>query len=303
MRHHKTYLCFDLGGTFIKYGIVSSQGDMLFHGKLSTPKEPQPQDVISIIIHQIKQALQQHDIDAIGVSSHGVVDPQKGCITCGSHYVTHLVDFPLVKNIQQITQLPACIENDVKAAALGELWQGQAKQFSNSVFLTLGSSIGGAIIINGELYRGVNNCAGEIGYLITDEGDTNKHCFFPGAWERKASASVLVKRYRQLKDQPNAKPADFTKALMQADGQAQHIFDEFLYSLNSGLISLAHTLAPEAIIIGGGITEMGDFLFTPVERQFKKRVLDGYQFVKILPATLGNQGALFGMAYSCSKLT
>lgn len=301
--HH--YICFDIGGSFIKYAAVSASAEVLFSDKVPTPLSPQPDQAISLmneIINEAKKKIPSDGtIEAVGISIHGIVDPEKGCISCSSHYVASLVNFPIIKRLQQLTQLPAYIDNDVKAAAQGELWQGQAQLFTNSIILTLGSSIGGAIIIDKKLFRGINNGAGELGYLITDEHDKSDKAFMAGAWERFASASVLVREYRLTTNNPEANSQDFQKALEKNDPQAKDIFRRFLYSLTSGLISIAHAFAPEAIIIGGAIIEMENKLFDPVRQLFEKRVLPAYQIVNILPATLGQQAALLGMAYTCQQ--
>ena len=190
MSKQKCYLCFDLGGTFIKFGIVNSDGQLLSHDKIATGK------IISLeyIIEKFVEVYQQLSLDfvlhTVGVSSHGVINFEWGIVTCGSSYVEKIVGQPFAKYLSNALNLPIILENDVNAAALGELWRGGLKGCKHAMFLAFGTSVGGAITLGGRLYRGLNNAAGEAGYMLThgQEG-------FAGFWEKSASATALMSYY------------------------------------------------------------------------------------------------------------
>ena len=289
------FACFDVGGTNIKYGLVSESGQLLFSDQCTSPKGS-ADDLVQLLSDLIAQLQRKVDVLGVGISIHGVVDINAGCITCGSHFVTELVGFPLVSILQDTVSLPVYLENDVNAAALGECWKGAAVSQTNVAFLTLGSSIGGALIINKQLYRGRNFCAGEFGYLITNEQEQDDHAFMPGSWERKASASVLLNQYRKALSNPRATEKLFEEALLNHDETAKAIFDQFLDSVTSGLVSIAHVFAPDAIIIGGAITLMGDTFLQPLVKRFNARALPVCQGTEIQLTKLGNHAALIGMA-------
>ena len=174
MQEQKNYLCFDLGGTFIKYGVVSSDGKLHYHDKMPTGVISSVEYVIEKFLNIYKQLSSKYSLSAIGISSHGVVDVSEGVIACGSSYVDAIVGQPLAKVLSQYTKLDVVMENDVNAAALGELWQGGLRQCTDALFLAFGTSIGGALIINGKIYRGINNAAGEAGYILTHAQSKSK---------------------------------------------------------------------------------------------------------------------------------
>ncbi len=290
-------LGFDIGGTYIKYGVVDGQGEMSFEDKMQTPKpdDQQGEKILALLLSKADELIQLHDVVAIGISSHGVVDNEKGIVTCSSYHLPGLKDLPIVEKLTEKFSLPVIIDNDAKAAAIGEYWHGSAQKFKSFVFLALGTSIGGAIVIDGKLLRGLDNCAGEVGYLITNERDLDKP-FIPGAWEAYGSASSLIKRYKVVKG-AELTSDDFNRDLAAKDSDTLRVLEDYVYSLTSGLISLAHTLAPEAFILGGGITKMGQALLDPVKKKYQERALDPVKNIKISMATLGNHAGMVGAAY------
>ncbi len=295
-------LSFDIGGTGVKYGVVTSEGELVFQDKFATPK-PSPSQgkkLLDTMIHYADELTQKYEISAIGISTHGVVDFNKGSVILSSHHLPGLKDLPIKKTLKDRYGVLVTVDNDVNSAAIGELWQGSAKQYKNFIFIALGTSIGGAVIVNRHLVRGRNFCGGEIGYLITNEKD-KKPQFMPGAWESYASASVLTKRYLKAKKNTKLRPEDFQNDLANGDAQTVELFDRFVFSLTSGIISLAHTLDPDAFILGGAIVGMDQLLFDPVIKSYQSRVLTTCANTPIMAAKLGNTAGMIGAAYTAYR--
>ena len=294
----QTYvLSFDIGGTYIKFGIIDPTGELVYDDKLATPEPGKQQgEAITEQLTRITEKMKNHfSVTAIGISAHGIVDHiQQQVIYC-SNYLPGMRHLPLSAILQRQFDLPVIMENDGKAAALGEYWQGSGEKYNSFIFVALGTSIGGGIILNGQLWRGIDNIAGEIGYIITHETDKTER-FIPGAWEAYASAGSLIRRFRDFKSDQSLTEHAFNEALMQHDPQAQEALRQYAHSLSSGLLALAHSLAPEAFILGGAITRMGATLLDPVKEEFRQRALEPISHIPILAATLGNRAGMIGVA-------
>ena len=297
-------LSFDIGGTYIKFGIINNKGIILISNKVPTPRITafQGRDLLNLIISISDRYISEFNCVAVGISCHGVIDHVYGEVKVSSYHLPTLAGLPIVSTIEDRFKIPVYIDNDAKAAAIGEYWAGSAKNYKNFIFIALGTSIGGAIIIDGKIYRGVGNVAGEIGFLVTNESD-NSNNFIPGAWECYGSASSLVKRYKKIKG-IDVNANDFNDALNNKEWEAEEVLREYISSLATGIISLAHILSPQAFILGGGITSMGAKLIDPLVLEFKKRSLASVHDIQFKMATLGNDAGIIGAAYIArQKLT
>ncbi|WP_119344721.1 ROK family protein [Facilibium subflavum] len=293
------YLCFDLGGTFIKYGVVDNKGQLIFNAQMHTGELTQAQELVARLVTIFKHLSLQHQFDGVGLCTHGVVDTQEGRITLGSSYVKALVNYPLKQLLQQQTKLPVCMDNDVNAALLGELWQGAAIGLKQGVMVTLGTSIGGAIIIDGKLYRGRNNTAGELGYIITNEKAAKDAGMVRGAWAQFASASSLLQQYRIATSKAQVTVEFLLDAINKNEQEAMNVLDDYAYHVSSGLVSIAHILAPETIIIGGAISKQ-EIIIKRIKAAFQARAMPLYQDTPIIPAKCQNNAGLVGMAFLLS---
>ena len=288
------YLCFDLGGTYTKYAIITQGGKLLVSDQYQTGCIVSAEEVMTKFTQYYFDFIKKYNIQGVGFSCHGIVNIKKGYIACGSPYVKVLENYPLVDYFKQKTGVKnIVIENDVNAAALGERLHWQEKKFKNYVFLTLGTSIGGAIIINDELYRGYNNAAGEFGYIITNYTDKDSQSMIPGAWESYASAKTFLQMYCDAAQKPHANVSDLKQKLSVNNPIAIQVLNDYLERVIPGLISLAHVLSPQAIIIGGAISE--DLkIMKMIQEKFYLRVMSFYRAVKIFPAHYGNKAGLLG---------
>lgn len=303
----KSYLCFDLGGTYTKYAVIDLAGNIVIADKYHTGEIIDPEALLQQFIVRFVELKKTYHIVGVGFSCHGIVDPQRGCIAFGSPYVKALENYPLVERFKQETGVElVVIENDVNAAAIGEAIYWRESHYQSYFFLTLGTSIGGAIIINGQLYRGFNNAAGEFGYLLTNAQDNQQNSgkaqnMLPGAWESYASAKALLVSYCAATQSKEVSIAHFKEQLFNKNPIALQVFEAYLHEVVVGLISLTHILAPELIIIGGAISEE-TFFIKALRQRFQEKVLPFYKEVKIMPAHLGNHAGVQGVAALLSKM-
>ena len=302
---NKKIIGVDIGGTSIKFALIDTQG--IIENKWSIPTNISekgkfiPAEISSSIRSSInKDTLKE--IEGIGI---GV----PGAISSDGEIVVRAVNLdweqlPLKKMIQQELDIEACLLNDANAAALGEMWKGAARGRKNLLFVTLGTGVGGGIILNGEVLNGCHSAGGEIGH-IPIRSDENRLCGCGGinCLETFASANGFVLSMRKKLDQLNVSwpaitPPNIFEKVAQNDEAAKEVFDEFLTVLAQALAGIVNTIDVEEIILGGGLSEVGASLLEPL-----KKKLENYIFPQIRPhfsvkkALLGNDAGVYGAAY------
>lgn len=302
----------DLGGTNIKAGLVSKNGEIL--KKIEVPTEAQKgrDTVLTNIKTAIKTLIEfaqnnnYSPIIGIGMGCPGAIDSEQGIIVKGIENIPSLNGFHIAKFLYETFGLPAFIDNDANNAGRGELLFGSARGYKNVICLTLGTGIGGAIIINGELYGGAVNYAGEVGHMVLIPDGLQCTCGKFGCWEAYASATAMIKKAisakkreipTKLKNYPdeeiNAKLiVDLAK---EGDDFAKSIVEETARYLGIGIASLVNILNPELVVVGGGVAQAGDILFKPMEYWAKINMMPrARESVKIVPAMLGNDAGILG---------
>lgn len=295
----KNAACFDIGGTFIKYGIVDEEGNILFKSKFETPKRNCKVNIPSVISEYVKELSKGFQINCIGISTAGQVDSDKGEIVFASDNLPEYTGAKLSKDVKELTGYKCTIENDVNAAALGELWKGSLEGSNTFLFLALGTGIGGAIIIDGKLYKGVHGGAGEAGHMVLNENGEDCNCGGKGCYERYASTSALVRIYSKMANVPSESVNGeiIMDKVEKGDGIAVKAYNEFTNHIASGLLGLSYLLDPGFIVIGGGISENKKFI-EDINNKFKQKAMVSYaENTKIIQSTLKNDAGLIGAAY------
>ena len=296
----KNIICFDIGGTFIKYGVITENGDILYKDKTPTPKSLCRVNIPKKLCEIINDLKEQYNIEYAGISTAGQVDIQKGEVVAGAINFADYSGAKLAEEILKETGGKAFAENDVNAAALGEMWVGAARNLDTFVCLTLGTGIGGAIVINRSLYRGIGGYAGEVGHMTINFNGEKCNCGFQGCFENYASTSALVKKYNKAVkvEDSLANGEEVMQKVQDGNTIACNIYKEYLNNLVVGLVNLTHILDPGTIIIGGGIAAQGDKFFNQVNSLFKKKVMEPYRgHTKIIKAGLNNDAGLLGACY------
>ena len=299
----------DLGGTNIKGALLDRAGNILAKDRTATLANAGPEAVAGRISRLIRdlQALavaRGQKVTGIGLGVPGQLDPQNGIVVFSPNLRWHQV--PIVDYLRHNTPLPIFIENDGNVAALGEQWRGAGRGSENMVMITIGTGIGGGLIINGRLYKGTNGSAGEVGHMVIDPNGPMCGCGRRGCLETLTSASAMVRMAREAIDRglvtdlsrpENLEAKDIVRSGQAGDGVAAEIIDRAAYYLGIGLGNLINLFNPDTIVVGGGVSKAGAILFDPMRRTALAWALKAPAgVVKIVPATLGNDAGCIGAA-------
>ncbi|MBO1581168.1 ROK family protein [Bacillus sp. XF8] len=284
----KKYIAFDIGGTQIKCGIVSESGVLLEHQFVQTEAYLGGEQIVQKLICLSQDLMNQRAISGVGISTAGIVDINKGIITGGVDHIPRYAGIPIVDRLQTALKVPIAIENDVNCAALGERWKGVGSQKNNFIILTIGTGIGGAIVINEELYRGHSFSAGEWGNILI-EGKP---------FEEIASISGLIHLVKQYKGDGNWNGKKIFELYDKKDKEVIEAVQVFFKHLAIGISNLAYIFNPQTIIIGGGITARGTKFLDEVKEEVQKYLhQEIYNTCEISLAQNGNHAGLIGSIY------
>jgi len=304
----------DLGGTNIKGGLCSDDGGLITKSSIETQAERGFEHVLgrmALLVRNLlgESALSESDISAVGVGAPGPMSHAKGVIY-GAPNLPGFVNVPLRQRFAEQIGLPVTLENDANAAAFGEFTAGAGKDVRDMVMLTLGTGIGGGVVLDGRLWRGHYDNAGEIGHTVIVPGGRPCPCGQRGCLERYASANAVAERLAEAVDagedsllSPKVGGGEFfdardvLAAADRGDPLAGRIWDETCYYLALSVVNLRHLLNPELVVFAGGLINAGDRLLDPVQAYF-----EGLSW-KLAPdaphialATLGTDAGTLGAA-------
>lgn len=298
----------DIGGTTVKLGLFDRDGAVLDKWEIPTIKDNQGASILPDIAASIKEVMAEKSIDkedvvGVGVGAPGPVDDE-GTIYKAVNLGWDVFNIPKVLN--GYLDLPVRAGNDANVAAYGEMWQGGGKGYSNLVAVTLGTGVGGGIIINGRILTGATGAGGEIGHIHIDDNETVVcGCQNKGCLEQYASATGVVRlaQRRLVKDDAPSvlRSVDLTAkavfdAVKEGDAVAVEIAEQFGDYLGKGLAAVAAVVNPQIFVIGGGVSKAGDILFDYIRPAYEKYVFHGCRDAKLTLATLGNDAGIFGAA-------
>lgn len=309
MFNHTAAIGADIGHNSIKIGIVKMGGEII--AVKSYPlKQKQSRDYLVEklleAIREIRQTVATEGVNPIcvGTAAKGFIDHHSGIVLGPDQGIQNWTNVPLAKIVNKETGLPAYIGNDANMMTIAEHRFGAAIGFSNIIFVALRTGIGGGIIINGKLYRGINNAGGEIGQMIIncDGGISDKG--IRGSYEHFASASAIVRRYyEEIGTSHDMKSRILTcreifELSYSSSPSAVKVVQENAEMVGIGLANLISIFAPEIIVLGGGMSEARDNYFEMVKKSAFENSLENCRSeVKIERAHLGSNGSLLGSAY------
>ncbi|MFA5389685.1 MAG: ROK family protein [Candidatus Omnitrophota bacterium] len=285
----------DLGATFIKIGLVDGRGKVYFKRKTGTPADPGKALLINSIVTSVKDMLKRSPgkISGVGIGVPGPVDSRKGIV----HYFPNIKGWketPLKAILQKKLGMRVELDNDVNAMTLGEFVFGAGKGCDNLVCVTLGTGVGGGIIINRKLYRGGSMCAGEIGHIPINETGPLCNCGGIACLERYIGNRYILERAK------GAFGKDITLERVSAlagsgNKKAIAIWTDVAEKLGTALTGVVNLLNPDKIVIGGGVSRAGRFILAPLRREIKERAMkDQARHVKIVSAKLGMDAGIIG---------
>lgn len=278
----------DIGGTTIKADLYDDFGTSLNQFKeIETiiDYDLGMNQILNQVCDLIGEYILNYSIDGVGISTAGVVNANTGEIIYAGYTIPGYIGVNFTSEIEKRFGLSTFVENDVNCAALGELWKGQAKDKKNVVMVTIGTGIGGSIIVNGQIVNGFNYTAGEVGYIPIGNSD----------WQSKASTTALIHLYQKKSLKTNQTGRTFFTDLSSGDKIAKETFEIFVENLTKGLLTISYLLNPEILILGGGILAKKDILLPEIQSSLAKNVMDNRFLPKnVVAATLGNEAGRIG---------
>jgi len=308
----KVLVGIDLGGTNIKAGIVTPEGEMLARSRCETRAQEGPDAVISRMADLAERLLDEEKIDrsrviAVGVGSPGPLSSARGVVV----YTPNLpgwTDIPVSAKMKERLGLDVFLENDANSACWGEYWRGAGRGTKTMVIFTLGTGVGGGIVLDGRLLRGIDDTAGHLGHIIVDPEGPRCGCGNRGCLEAYASATALVRRYHEavaegskssLKDKPRGEVTarDIHEAASGGDALCRSLMEETGRWLGVALATVANVINPELAVYSGGMAAAGGMLFEPIMREVRHRALrPPAARLRLAQAQLGDDAGVVGAA-------
>ena len=294
----------DLGGTTIKYALISSEGEFLFEGMADTPATEGAEAVLEALCGAADECLKFAkgagiEVKGIGVGTPGVISPDGQTVLGGAENIEGWENVNVGARLTAHTSLPTLLGNDANLMALGETLYGAARGAEDVVFLTVGTGIGGGVLIGGKLQGGWHGKGMELGHIVLIANGERCACGAVGCLEHYASTSALVRRYAERKgiDTEQTNGRDIVGRYHAGEQEAIDTMEEHWEWLGQGIRSFINIFAPQKVVVGGGISEAGEFYFEGVRRHTAAHVMEvcgGH--TEIVAATLGNRAGSLGAA-------
>lgn len=302
----------DLGGSKILAVVADARGEVAARDLRPTPADKSPDSVIEAVVASLKTVISHADdgVAGVGLAVAGFSNPETG-VVFASPNLPGWIDIPLRDIVARETGLPVRLINDARAAALGELHFGAARGVRNFVYLTISTGIGGGIVTGGKLYYGASGMAGEVGHMVIVPDGPPCACGNRGCWEQLASGTALAREARKCLadgaassilalaggDIAQVTAETVSQAYDRGDVLARELVARTGYYLGLGLANLVNIFNPEMIVIGGGLSGMGDKLLAPAYEEAGRRAFrESFRAVRFVPAALGMDSGVLGAA-------
>ena len=309
MMKEPVYVGIDLGGTTFTIGLVRSNGQLVASGTYETFIERGHEDIINRMAQETirlweREGYTRSDILEVGVGSPGPLNLKTGVVVTTPNL--KWVNVPLRDMMAERLQLPVTIDNDAVSATFGEFWVGAGTPYNDVIGITLGTGVGGGIILEGRIHHGAHDIAGHVGHMIVQLGGRKCGCGNLGCLETYASATGIVATALEALQTGRSSPLHSVQRLtskkvyeaaLQGDNLALEIFDRTGYYLAAGINSLLNVINPEAVILMGAVANAGDILLNPVRQYLKKMCFPRiFEETAVLRGTLGDEAGVIGAA-------
>ena len=305
------YLGIDIGGTAVKIGIVTENGEVLLSSsydvafdKYETPIFETIKKSIKIFLHDNK--INPRELLGIGVSATGQVNSNVGSIVGVGGNIKNWCGTEIKKELESIYNIKTTVVNDANCMVIGEQWVGKARGFKNIIGVTIGTGVGGGIVVDSNILLGKIGIAGELGHFSINSQGKQCTCGNLGCYEQYASMTALINMVREKyetlegisfsKDNINGKL--IFEELENKNESIQIIVNEWIENIGKGLVSLTHIFNPEIILIGGGVSKQEELLIDPIRKYVLSHLMSKFAVdLKIESAQLGNNAGLVGAVY------
>lgn len=301
-----TKFCFgaDIGGTSVKMGMFSLDGKLINKWEIPTVPETVLADVAEMVEKHYNDEYKKEDCVGIGIDVPGPVTGDGVVSQCVN---MHWGRTEVQKKVSELTGLKTMVANDANAAALGELWQGGGKGYKSLVMITLGTGVGGGVIIDGRIIVGAKGAGGEIGHICVNPNEVAVcNCGKRGCLEQYASATGIVRLAKEvmkegevstlLSDIDNFSAKDILDLAKKSDKVGLMVLDKLGYYLGFACASIAQVVDPEVFVIGGGVSKAGNIIIDAINRYYNGFVMDALKNKEFNFAILGNDAGMYGCA-------
>ncbi|WAH37273.1 ROK family protein [Alicyclobacillus dauci] len=294
----------DIGGTNVKVAFVKHDGQVIAQESIPTAPERGPERFVSSVAETVRQLASDNHIDwdndvlGVGVGIAGFLDYKRGFVEESVNL--HWFDVPMAEMFERALGKPVRLDNDANVAALGEVWLGAGRSATTALCVTLGTGVGGGIVIDGHIHRGASTMAGEIGHIQVKNDGELCNCGHYGCLETLSSATALVRNGLAAglagEDGELTAKGIFDLA-STGNATAQRVIEDMIHWLALGLSTGANLLNPDIIVIAGGVVNAGNALIEPLREAFSKAALQRVaRACTVVPATLGSQAGVLGAA-------
>lgn len=306
------YIGIDLGGTNIAAGLVSDEGEILHQGSTPTMSERQTGEIVKDMAELSQKIVSEYGMEmsqvkGIGIGCPGTIDYETGEVVYSNNI--KMEHYPLAQEFKKHLDFPIKVDNDANCAALGE-YVVNGNGVKSFLFITLGTGVGGGLILDGKVYRGFNGAAIEAGHITLVSGGEKCTCGKEGCWEAYASVTALIRQTKQAMDKA---PQSLMHSIAQEEGKvsgrtafeaaklgdkaAQEVVDRYVRYIADGIVSCENFMQPEIIAIGGGISREGDYLLDPVREYVSANGFNKFMpKSRIVTAKLFNEAGIIGAA-------
>lgn len=304
-------VCFgiDIGGTTVKLGYFTKEGELLNKWEIPTRTEHSGDYILEDVAQSIElfitdQKINREDIIGLGIGVPGPVTEDGTVIKCVN---LGWGVFNVSEKMEQLTGFKTKVNNDANVATLGEMWQGGGKGYKNLIMVTLGTGVGGGVIVNNEIITGTRGAAGEIGHIkVNRKEETACNCGNKGCLEQYASATGVVREAKRLLDNTSEESSlraleiitakDIFDHAKNGDAIAKELVEIVGEYLGLALANVAGVVDPEVFVIGGGVSKAGEILITTIKKHYENNVMYALKDRKFALATLGNDAGIYGSA-------
>lgn len=312
----KQYLGLDIGGTAVKIGIINDDGEVLEKQEYAVAFDGYETPIIVTVIKSLHQFLKQHNLKTdnfcgIGVSATGQIDVTTGTVIGVGGNIKNWLNTNIKLQLEDEFCLTTTVMNDANCMILAEQWKGNAKGKSHAIGITIGTGIGGGIIVDKKILTGALGCGGEIGHIIIQVDGEDCTCGNQGCYEHYASTSALVRKAKELvKQEYSSYPLDqvngrfiFSQA-QEGNKQIQQLIDQWIHYVAVGAISLIHIFNPEVVVFGGGVSSQEEMFIEPLSYKIKQGLMHNFsKEIEIKVAHFANDAGMIGaVAYLKGEL-
>lgn len=286
----KKYVSIDIGGTAIKYGVIRGEGEIICRDEMKTEAYKGGPSILSKAVEIVKELNREHEISGICISTAGIVNTKKGEISYSAPLIPDYTGTKFKETMEQSFGIPCEVENDVNCAGLAEYTSGAAKGSGVVLMLTIGTGIGGCMIVDGKVFHGYSNSACEVGYMHMEDSD----------FQTLGAASILTKKVAERKQEPEEKWNGYRifEEAKKGDEICNQAIDEMTDVLGKGIANICYVVNPEVVVLGGGIMAQETFLKSKMETALKKYLIPSIlRNTRIAFAKHKNDAGMLGAFY------